>query len=134
MLLLGCVFYTYISVVYVFVMHSSVYMFVMHALLWSWLLCIRSWYAVGIVIHDVSILMCHYDYTCIMLIWLILQTKYPPLNYTEVCWLCLYFGLVDMIYLEDGEDQLRLEKWWITVHKILPIDQMRNMVVSTLLT
>lgn len=40
-----------------------------------------------------------YVYTCIMLIWLILQIIYPPLNYTEVCWLCLYLGLVDIIYL-----------------------------------
>lgn len=49
---------------------------------------------VMVVVHEVMVcswsIYC-YDYTCIVLIWLILQMRYPPLKYTEVCWLCLCY-------------------------------------------
>ena len=35
---------------------------------------------------DMMFIYCYdYVYTCIMLIWFILHTRYPPLNHTEVC-------------------------------------------------
>lgn len=52
-----CVCHACILVVYAFGMHVGVYVFVMHALLWSWFSCMRSWYEVGIVMHEVDILL-----------------------------------------------------------------------------
>ena len=45
-------------------------------------------------IEMMSIYCDDYDYTCIVLIWLILQMRYPPLNYTEVHW--IVYNLVYM--------------------------------------
>ena len=51
-----CACHACMLVVNVFVLHVSFYIFVTHALLWSWFSCMRSWYAVGIVMHVVDIL------------------------------------------------------------------------------
>ena len=63
-----------------------------------------------------------------------MEMRYPPLNYTKVCWLCLCFALVDMIYLQEEEDQILLEKWQTIVHYTLPIYHMRSMVMGAPLT
>lgn len=52
-----CVCHACMLVVYVFCMNVNVYMFVMHALLWSWFSFMRSLYAIGIVMHEVDILL-----------------------------------------------------------------------------
>jgi len=51
-----------------------------------------------------------YIYICVALVWLILQMKYPPQNYIEVCWLCYVFVYADMVYFQE-EDQICLTRW-----------------------
>jgi len=58
---------------------------VMHALYLVGVIVVASYMVTGIMIEMILIHCYGYDYTCIVLIWLILQTRYPPMNYTEVC-------------------------------------------------
>lgn len=91
----------------VFIMNACQYLYVFLIHVYCEYVC-YAFHLVGVIIVELcmvtritikmmSIYCYEYDYKCIVLIWLILQMRYPHLSYTEVCWLCLSFGLADMI-------------------------------------
>ena len=69
--------------------------------MWLVCSCIDEW----TMVRMISICCYDYDYTYIVLIWLILQMRYPPLNYIEVCWLCFCFVLAGMVSLWEKDQR-----------------------------